>query len=76
LTEIPNDIRVDVVDVFRRPQDVPPIAEEAVARGARVLWLQEEIVSEEAAEIAGRGGLQVIMDRCMLKEHKRLLPAT
>jgi predicted CoA-binding protein len=73
LTEIPEDIQVDVVDVFRRPEDTPPIADEAVARRARVLWLQEGIINEEAAERAQKGGLQVIMDRCMLKEHKRLM---
>lgn len=61
-----------MVDVFRRPQEVSPVAEQAVARGAKVLWLQEGIVSEEAARKAREGGLQVIMDRWMLREHKRL----
>jgi len=73
LGEIPDSIEVDVVDVFRRPEDTPAIAEEAVARKARVLWLQEGIVSQEAKDIASASGLQVVMDRCMLKEHKRLI---
>jgi len=73
LLEIPAEIQVDIVDVFRRPQDVPPIAEQAVARGARVLWLQEGIVHQEAAGRASEAGLLVVQDRCMLKEHRRLL---
>ena len=73
LEEIPPEIRIDLVDVFRRPEDCLAIAEQAVARGARVLWLQEGIVNEEAAQRARSAGLQVVMDRCMLKEHKRLL---
>ncbi len=73
LDEIPADIRIDVVDVFRRPEDCLAIAEQTVARGARVLWLQEGIVNEEAARRARSAGLQVVMDRCMLKEHTRLL---
>lgn len=75
LLDIPEALRVDIVDVFRRAQDVPPIAEEAVKCGAKVLWLQEGIVNEEAAKIARHGGLQVIQDKCMLKEHRRLLGA-
>lgn len=67
LEEIPPEIHVDVVDVFRRPEEVLPVAEGAVALGAKVLWLQEGIVNTQAAEIARSGGLQVIMDRCMLK---------
>ncbi len=73
LEDIPRDIRVDVVDVFRRPEDVPPIAEQAVTRGVRALWLQEGVVHQEAAARSRAAGLQVVMDRCMLKEHRRLL---
>lgn len=73
LLDIPEEIKVDIVDVFRRSQDVPPIAQEAVRRRAKVLWLQEGIVNEEAAQEARNGGLLVVQDRCMLKEHKRLL---
>jgi predicted CoA-binding protein len=71
LAEVPE--RVDVVDVFRAPEAVPGIAEEAVAAGAGALWLQFGVISPEGAEIAERGGLDVVMDRCMKVEHARLL---
>ncbi len=61
----------DMVDVFRRPDDCPAIAEQAVAIGATTLWLQLGIVSEEAAAIAAAGGLDVVMDRCTKIEHAR-----
>jgi predicted CoA-binding protein len=64
---------VDVVDVFRRPDAVPAIAREAVAIGAKALWLQFNVISPEAAKIAEEGGLTVIMDRCMKVEHARHL---
>lgn len=69
LTEIP--FPVDVVDVFRQPDAVPGIAREAVEIGAKALWLQFGVISPEGAEIAERGGLQVVMDRCMKVEHAR-----
>jgi len=64
---------VEIVDVFRRPEDVPPVAEGAVRAGAKVLWLQEGIVNEEAAAKARAAGLTVVQDRCIYKEHRRLL---
>ncbi len=64
---------VDVVDVFRAPNAVPGVAREAVAIGAKALWLQFGVVSFEGAEIAERGGLAVVMDRCMKVEHARHL---
>jgi len=64
---------IDVVDVFRPSEETPEVAKEAVAAGARVLWLQEGISSEEAERIATEGGLQVVMDRCMGATHHRLL---
>jgi predicted CoA-binding protein len=70
LTEIEGP--VDVVDVFRPPEEVPQIARDAVAIGARVLWLQAGIVSEEAAAIARQAGLTVVMDTCMGATHRRL----
>lgn len=73
LMEIPAEIDIEVVEVFRKPEEVPPIAQQAVERGARVLWLQEGIVNEEAASKAREAGLTVVQDRCMLKEHRRLL---
>ena len=65
--------RFEIVDVFRRAEDCPAHAHEAVAAGARVLWLQLGIVSWEAAEIARTGGLDVVMDRCISVERHRLL---
>jgi hypothetical protein len=73
LTEIPQGIGVDVVDIFRRSEDVPPIVEEAIQRKARVVWMQEGVIHEEAEQQAEKAGLKVIMDRCMKKEHQRLL---
>ncbi len=63
---------VDIVDVFRKPEAVPPIAREAVRIGAKVLWLQEGVGSPEGEDIAREGGLEVVSNRCILKEHRRL----
>jgi uncharacterized protein len=63
---------VDAVDVFRPAEEAPGIARQAVAAGAKVLWLQAGIVSEEAARIAREGGLTVVMDRCMGETHYEL----
>lgn len=65
---------VDIVNVFRRSEDTPPVAREAVEIGANVLWLQQGIISEEAAAIAAEGGLTVIMDRCIKVEDAILRP--
>ena len=73
LLEIPEEIRVDVVDVFRKSEDVPPVVDDAVQRGAKVLWMQEGIANKEAGAKAAKAGLKVVMDRCMKKEHQRLL---
>ncbi len=64
--------KIDVVDIFRRPEDVPPVVEEAIQVGARAIWMQEGIINEAAAARARQAGLDVVMDRCMLKEHQRL----
>ncbi|MFX3633383.1 MAG: CoA-binding protein [Candidatus Pristimantibacillus sp.] len=72
LSDIPE--KVDIVNVFRRPEHTPPIAEEAVAIGAKTLWLQLGISNEEAAQIAVQGGLNMIMDRCIKVEDSILLP--
>jgi predicted CoA-binding protein len=69
LSDIPEP--VDIVDVFRKPDAVPAIAEEAVATGAKCLWLQFGVISDDGATIAGDGGLDVIMDRCLKVEHAR-----
>jgi uncharacterized protein len=73
LLDIPEEIHVDVVDVFRRAEHTPEVARDAVAIGARVLWLQEGIVSEEAARVAADGGLEVIMGVCIMKVRERLM---
>jgi predicted CoA-binding protein len=65
--------KVDIVDVFRRAEDTPPIAEEAVKIGAGALWLQLGIASEAAAEIARAGGLTVVMDACIGVMHSQLV---
>ncbi|WP_274650449.1 CoA-binding protein [Paenibacillus humicola] len=72
LKEIPE--KVDIVDVFRRSEHTPEVAAEASAIGAKVFWLQLGVYNEEAAEIAARGGLKVVMDRCIKVEDSILLP--
>lgn len=64
--------RIDIVDVFRRPGDVPPVVEDAIAAGAKAVWMQIGIVNEEAAQHARDAGLDVVMDRCTKVEHQRL----
>ena len=76
LADVPPDLRIDVVDVFRRADATPPIAEAAVARGATMLWLQEGIVNEEACRIAEDGGLTVIMGVCIRTTSERLSGAS
>jgi uncharacterized protein len=63
---------IDVVQCFRKPEDILPIAEEAVAIGARCLWMQLGIVNEKAAQLASKAGMMVVMDRCMKIEHMAL----
>ncbi len=64
---------IDVVNVFRQPSAVPDIARQAVSIGARCLWLQYNVISEEGATIASDAGMDVVMDRCMKVEHARYL---
>ena len=71
LADVP--MPVDVVDVFRAPAAVPGIAEEAVAIGARALWLQFGVISFEGAAVAAKAGLDVVMDRCFKIEHARYI---
>lgn len=63
---------IDIVDIFRRSEYVPPIVEAAIRIGAGAVWMQEGVVDEEAAKQARDAGLAVVMDRCILKEHMRL----
>lgn len=75
LLDIPAEVAIDVVDVFRRATETPAVAREAVAIGAKVLWLQEGIISEEAAAIASAGGMEVIMGVCIKHVRERLMGA-
>jgi predicted CoA-binding protein len=69
LSAIPD--KIDIVDVFRRPDAVPAIVDEVIALKVPVLWLQEGVVHEQAAEKARQAGVKVVMDSCILKEHKK-----
>ncbi len=71
LSDIPG--KVEVVDIFRRSEDVPPIVEEAIKIGAKAIWMQEGVVNKSAAKKAESAGLLVVMDKCMRKEHIRLM---
>ncbi len=71
LSDIPD--KVDVVQIFRKPEDVPPVVEEAIKIGAKVVWMQEGIRHEAAAQQAREAGLQVVMDACMRATHRRLI---
>jgi len=70
LSDIPD--KVDVVQIFRKPEDVPPIVDEAIKIGAKVVWMQEGIVNEEAEQKAEDAGLFVVMDTCMRAAHQWL----
>ncbi|MEP6800485.1 MAG: CoA-binding protein [Acidobacteriota bacterium] len=72
LSEIPPEIRIDIVDVFRRSEDVAPIADQAIARGAGFFFMQQGIADEDAARRLKRAGIPVAMDRCILVERERL----
>jgi uncharacterized protein len=65
--------KIDVVQIFRKPEDVPPVVDGAIKVGAKVVWMQEGIVNEEAAQKARDAGLQVVMDACMRATHQRLI---
>jgi hypothetical protein len=63
---------VEIVDIFRRPEEVMPIVDEAIKIGAKAVWMQEGIINEAAVLRARDAGLLVVMDKCMFKEHRRL----
>jgi predicted CoA-binding protein len=71
LDEIPEP--VDIVDIFRKPEFVPDIVDAAIRIGAKCVWMQEGITHEEAAKKARAAGLEVVMDRCILKEHRQMV---
>jgi len=64
---------IDIVDIFRRSEFVPEIVDTAIRLGARAIWMQEGVIHEDAAAKARAAGLEVVMDRCILKEHRRML---
>lgn len=66
-------IPVDLVNIFRRSELVPPVVDSAIKIGAKAIWMQEDVVHEEAAQKARAAGLVVVMDRCLLKEHRKLI---
>ena len=64
---------VDIVDIFRRPEGVPEVVDAAIRIGAKGIWMQEGVVHNEAADKARAAGLEVVMDKCILKEHRKML---
>jgi uncharacterized protein len=72
LSAIPGEVRVDVVDVFRRSDAVAPVAAEAMARGVAFFWMQEGVIDAESAARLEQAGIGVAMNRCILKERRRL----
>ncbi len=74
LEAIPGE--VDIVDIFRRPEHVPAIVEAAIRKGVKAIWMQEGVVHEQAAQRAEAAGIAVMMDRCILKDHRRLAQAS
>ncbi len=74
LDSVPGPI--DIVDIFRRSEFVPEIVEAAIRKGASAVWMQEGVIHEAAARRAQAAGLAVVMDRCILKDHRRLAYAS
>lgn len=66
-------VPVDLVNIFRRSELVPPVVDAAIRIGAKAIWMQEDVVHEESAEKARAAGLMVVMDRCVLKEHRKMV---
>ncbi len=70
IDDIPDNIKIDVVDIFRKPQDVLPVVIQAIRRKVKAIWMQEGVVNKDAENQAKNNGIDVVMDRCILKEHK------
>lgn len=73
LSAIPADIQVDIVDLFRRGEETPPLVKEAARIGAKAVWLQSGITHPDSRRLAAEHGLQYVEDRCLMVEHRRLL---
>jgi predicted CoA-binding protein len=70
LRDIPGDVQIDTVEIFLKSEDVPPVVQDAIAIGAKVIWMQEGIRNEAAAKAAEEAGLLVVQDRCMRAAHR------
>lgn len=71
LQDVPADEQIDLVDIFRRSEHVPPVVEQAIQRRIPAVWMQETVIHDEAAQKAREAGMFVVMDRCILKEHRQ-----
>ncbi len=65
--------QVEVVDIFRRSEEVVPIVQEAIKTGAKTIWMQEGVINQEVADLARKAGLKVVIDKCMFKEHQKMV---
>jgi predicted CoA-binding protein len=71
LSSVPPGTRIDIIDIFRKSEQVQPIVEEALKLDPKVIWMQEGVINFEAAELAKKNNVSVVMDRCMKKEHMK-----
>ena len=69
---MPKDIKIDIVDIFRKSDAVLPIVREAIKLKPSTVWMQEGVINNEAASLAKENGINVVMDRCIMKEHRKL----
>lgn len=72
LKSVPESAGVEIVDIFRKPEAVGEVVEEALGLNPKVIWMQESVVNEEAADRAKSKGISVVMDRCIMKEHRKI----
>ena len=73
LDSIPKDVKIDIMNIFRRSEEVPEVVDAAIRLGAPAIWMQEGVIHDEAAAKARTVGIFVVMDRCLLKDHRRLM---